>query len=166
MGNYTFFICSKILVEAGNQEQMLRKTQISNGLTNRYFPKIHVGCPWYPYSNIILEWGRLLTKRHSKGGGGGDESPLFTVESTLNLTYQPVMRQCYKPGKILSNAWLGERTSPEGRRICKVSDRGTKFREEKRVSVLYVSRCCSSAVITLSGFSDHWIIYQVYKLIE
>ena len=110
MGNYTFFICSKILVEAGNQEQMLRKTQISNGLTNRYFPKIHVGCPWYPYSNIILEWGRLLTKRHSKGGGG-DESPLFTVETTLNLTYQPVMQQFYKPGKILSNAWSGERAT-------------------------------------------------------
>ena len=36
-------------------------------------------------------------------------SPLFTVltvESTTNLTYQTVMRSCYKPGKILiSNLW-------------------------------------------------------------
>ena len=36
---------------------------------------------------------------------------LFTVESTKNLTYQTVMRSCYKPGKIISNArW--ERTLP------------------------------------------------------
>ena len=27
-----------------------------------------------------------------------------TVESTMNLTYQTVMRSCYKPGKILSDA--------------------------------------------------------------
>ena len=34
-----------------------------------------------------------------------------TVESTMNLTYQTVMRSCYKPGKILSAArW--ERKSP------------------------------------------------------
>ena len=31
-------------------------------------------------------------------------SPLFTVESTMNLIYQTVMRSCYKPGKILPNA--------------------------------------------------------------
>ena len=38
---------------------------------------------------------------------------LFTVESTMNLTYQTVMRSCYKPGKIRSNArW--ERTLPKG----------------------------------------------------
>ena len=38
---------------------------------------------------------------------------LFTVESTENLTYQTVMRSCYKPGKIISNArW--ERTFPKG----------------------------------------------------
>ena len=28
------------------------------------------------------------------------ESPLITVELTMNLTYQTVMRSCYKPGKI------------------------------------------------------------------
>ena len=27
-----------------------------------------------------------------------------TVESTMNLTYQTIMRSCYKPGKILSDA--------------------------------------------------------------
>ena len=32
------------------------------------------------------------------------ESPLITVESTMNLTYQTVMRSCYKPGKIWLNA--------------------------------------------------------------
>ena len=38
---------------------------------------------------------------------------LFTVESTKNLTYQTVIRSCYKPGKIISNAqW--ERTLPKG----------------------------------------------------
>ena len=55
------------------------------------------------------------------------ESPLFTVESTMKLTYQTVMRSCYKPGKILLNArW--DRTSPGGRRIrkAKLSKRGTK----------------------------------------
>ena len=29
---------------------------------------------------------------------------LFTVELTMNLTYQTVMRSSYKPGEILSNA--------------------------------------------------------------
>ena len=39
---------------------------------------------------------------------------LFTVESTiLELTYQTVIRSCYKPVKIISNArW--ERTLPKG----------------------------------------------------
>lgn len=32
------------------------------------------------------------------------ESPLFTVESTINLTYQMVIWSSYKPGEILSNA--------------------------------------------------------------
>ena len=53
---------------------------------------------------------------------------LITVESTMNLTYQTVMRSCYKPVKMLLNArW--ERTSPEGRRIWKasLSKRGTKW---------------------------------------
>ena len=27
------------------------------------------------------------------------ESPLFTVQSTMNVTYQAVMLSCYKPGK-------------------------------------------------------------------
>ena len=27
---------------------------------------------------------------------------LFTVESTMNLTYRNVMRSCYRPGKIIS----------------------------------------------------------------
>ena len=31
------------------------------------------------------------------------ESPLFTEELTMNLTYQTVMQLCYKPGKILPN---------------------------------------------------------------
>ena len=60
------------------------------------------------------------------------DSPLFTLESTMNLTHQTVMRSCYKPGKILLNArW--ERTSPKGRRIwkAKLSERGTKCREER-----------------------------------
>ena len=61
------------------------------------------------------------------------DSPLFTkVENYMNLTDQTVMPSCYKPGKILFNArW--ERTSPEGRRIwkAKLSEQGTKYREEK-----------------------------------
>ena len=32
------------------------------------------------------------------------ESPLITVESTMNLTYQTVIRSRYKPGKIWLNA--------------------------------------------------------------
>ena len=44
---------------------------------------------------------------------------------------------------------------------------GDAFESEKKmrlyymlyVSLLYVSRCYSSAVITFSGFLDHWIIY-------
>ena len=38
---------------------------------------------------------------------------LFTVESTMNLTYQIVTRSCYKPGKKISNVrW--EPTLPKG----------------------------------------------------
>ena len=57
-----------------------------------------------------------------------NESPLFTVESIMNLIFQTVMRSCYKPGKMLG----GNERRPkgtEGRRIRKA--RGTKFREEK-----------------------------------
>ena len=40
---------------------------------------------------------------------------VVSVYCTMNLTYQTVMRSCYEPAKILSNArW--ERTSPQGRR--------------------------------------------------
>ena len=56
----------------------------------------------------------------------------------MNLNYQTVMRSCYKLGKILPNGrW--EQTSPEGRRIwkAKLSERGTKCREEK-VSLYYM----------------------------
>ena len=43
---------------------------------------------------------------------------LFTVESTiLELTYQTVIRSCYKPVKIISNArW--ERTLPGALNNC------------------------------------------------
>ena len=83
----------------------------------------------------------------------------------MNLTYQTVMRSCYKPGKILLNArW--ERTSPEGRRIL-IKSEAFHTRHEVR-------RCYWSAVITFSGFPEHYIIlscrfvlyYQVYKLIK
>ena len=43
-----FYRCSKIPGEAGKQEilqQMFGKFKISNGLPNRYFPKIDVECP-------------------------------------------------------------------------------------------------------------------------
>ena len=57
-----------------------------------------------------------------------NKSPLFTVESIVNLIFQTVMRSCYKPGKMLDgNERRPKRT--EGRRIRKA--RGTKFREEK-----------------------------------
>ena len=66
----------------------------------------------------------------------------------MNLTYQTVMRSCYKPGKILLNdRW--ERTSPEGRRILIKSE---AFQARHKVR-----RCCWSAVITFSGFTEHWI---------
>ena len=89
----------------------------------------------------------------------------MTVESTMNLTYQTVVRSCYKPGEILLNArWKG--TSPEGRRIL-IKSEAFQARHEVR-------RCYSSAVITFSGFPEHSIIlscgyvlyYQVYKLIK
>ena len=96
-----------------------------------------------------------------------------TVESTMNLTYQTVMRSCYKPGKILSDArW--ERKSPGRIRKGKLFERGTKCREEKDMingglkigpnyfyplSLLYVSRFYSSAVITFNGFPEHWMIF-------
>ena len=48
----------------------------------------------------------------------------------MNLTYQTVMRSCYKPGKILCDArW--ERKSPTRIRKVKLFERGTKCREEK-----------------------------------
>ena len=89
------------------------------------------------------------------------------VYCSMNLTYKTVMRSCYEPGKILSNArW--ERTSPEGRRRIRKGfpSEARKWREEKE-TLLYVSRCYSSVVITFSGFPEHCIIfYQVYKTIE
>ena len=52
-----------------------------------------------------------------------------TVESTMNLTYQTVIRSGYKPGKILSAArW--ERKSPGRIRKAKLFERGTNCREE------------------------------------
>ena len=47
------------------------------------------------------------------------QSPLFTVETNMNLTDQTVMRSCYKPGKILSKARWEERTDALGKRsLC------------------------------------------------
>ena len=66
----------------------------------------------------------------------------------MNLTYQTVMRSSYKPGKILLNArW--KRTSPKGRRIL-IESEAFQARHEVR-------RCYWSAVITFSGFPEHWI---------
>ena len=74
------------------------------------------------------------------------ESPLFTVESTMNLTYQTVMRSCYKPGKILPTAqW--ERTSPEGDAFGKRS-----FPSEARlVRNHYLQRCSGALENILLG---------------
>ena len=57
---------------------------------------------------------------------------VVSVYCAMNLTYQTVMRSCYKSGEILSNArW--ERTSPEGRRrIRKASRARHEVTERKR----------------------------------
>ena len=53
-----------------------------------------------------------------------------TVESMMNLTYQTVMRSCYRPGKILfDDRW--ERMPPGRIRKGKLFERGTKCRVEK-----------------------------------
>ena len=73
-------------------------------------------------------------------------SPPFTVESKTNLTYQTVMRLCYKSREIFSNAWW-ERTSWK----AELSERGS---------------CYSWTIITFSCFSgalDN--IYQVCNAI-
>ena len=75
-------------------------------------------------------------------------SPLFTVESNTNLTYQTVMRSCYKSREIFSNAWW-ERTSWK----AELSERGS---------------CYSWTIITFefscfSGALDN--IYQVCNTI-
>ena len=58
---------------------------------------------------------------------------VVSVYCTMNLTYQTVMRSCYKPGKILSNArW--ERTSPEGRRCIQSEARS----DEKKKRLYYM----------------------------
>ena len=46
----------------------------------------------------------LLWEAKRKFYSQSHKSTLFTVESTMNLTYQTVMRSSYKPGEILSNA--------------------------------------------------------------
>ena len=69
----------------------------------------------------LLDKLRTLHRSH--------ESPLCTAESTINLTYQTVMRSCYKPGKILNENKL---RLPDGRWIRK---RSFPCQEEKETSL-------------------------------
>ena len=55
----------------------------------------------------------------------------------MNLTYQTVMRSCYEPGKILSNArWEG--TSPEGRRRIRKGFPSEARSDEKKKRLYYM----------------------------
>ena len=65
------------------------------------------------------------------------ESPLFTVESTIDLPYQTVMRSCYKPGKIVNENKL---RSPDGRRIRKRSfpSEARSAKKKKRQACLFI----------------------------
>ena len=83
---------------------------------------------------------------------------LITVESTMNLTYQTVMRSCYKPVKMFLMLGGNERR-PKGDAFGK-----RRFPSEARSESLFRYW---SAVITFGGFPEHWILYyQVYKLIK
>ena len=62
---------------------------------------------------------------------------VVSVYYTMNLTYQNVMRSCYKPGKILSNArWEG--TSPEGRRCIRKGFPREVRSDEKKKRLYYM----------------------------
>ena len=69
------------------------------------------------------------------------------------------MRSCYKPGKILSNAWW-ERTKVHSE-IEAFREKHEVPRRERRLLSLFYVRCYSSAVITFGGFPEHWIIFYL-----
>ena len=62
---------------------------------------------------------------------------VVSVYCAMNLTYQTVMRSCYKSGEILSNArW--ERTSPEGRRRIRKGFPSEARSDEKKKRLYYM----------------------------
>ena len=84
MDNYTIFFnrYSKILGETGKQEilqQMFQKFQISNRLSNRYFPKIDVGCPCH--FDVICD---LLLGSLSDNDGDGNENGKKAIDKQNN----------------------------------------------------------------------------------
>ena len=50
----------------------------------------------HPFTNTLQ---RRITTRRREFYNRSHKSPLSTIEPTMNLTYQTVMRSCYKPGK-------------------------------------------------------------------
>ena len=78
---------------------------------------------------VMASEGKFYSRSH--------ESPLFTVESTKKLTYQTVMRSCYKSGKILNENKL---RSPDGRRIRKRSflSKARSAQKKKRQACLFI----------------------------
>ena len=100
-------------------------------------------------------WWQAKGKFYSRS----HESPLFTVESTINFTYQTVMRSCFKPGKILNESKsrpMGDEFGNEAFRARHEVPR--RKRNKLVISSLYVRRCYSSAVIALSGFAEYWFM--------
>ena len=75
------------------------------------------------------------------------------------IDYQTVMRSCYKPSKILSNAWW-ERTKVHSEIEALRARHEVPRRKRRLLSLLYV-HCYSSAVITFGGFPEHWIIFYL-----
>ena len=91
------------------------------------------------------------------------ESPLFTVESTINLTYQTVMRSCYKPGKILNENKL---RLPDGRWIRKRSfpSEARSAKKKKRQACLFI--ICYSLLFVRSYCLQRFSGALVYKTIK
>ena len=119
--------------------------------------------------NFVSDWStRNTTGRRGVicDGKRGENftEPIARVVSVYCLVYcvidyQTVMRSCYKPGKILSNAWW-ERTKVHSE-IEAFREKHEVPRRKRRLLSLFYVRCYSSAVITFGGFPEHWIIFYL-----
>ena len=75
-------------------------------MVHQMFPLKQGGIDFLPMISLITVRRGFICygKRSENFYSRSHKSPLFTVESTMNLTYQMVMQASYKPSEILSNA--------------------------------------------------------------